>query len=104
VARAGTRYVRERRNALNAAAAMPLGDVLLYQTNGAKIRSFILSKIQSCPPPVTIVAHSLGGIACVDLLALQDIPDVDGLVTLGSQSSFMHEIGSLSSLRPGQAL
>ncbi|MGY4626865.1 hypothetical protein [Bradyrhizobium sp. USDA 4486] len=104
VARAGTRYVRDRRNALNAVAALPLGDVLLYQTNGAKIRSFIKSKIESCPAPVTIVAHSLGGIACVDLLALGDIPKVDGLVTLGSQSSFMHEIGSLSSLKAGEKL
>lgn len=104
VARAGTRYVRDRRNALNAAAALPLGDVLLYQTHGAKIRSFIKGKIESCPAPVTIVAHSLGGIACVDLLALCRIPEIEALVTLGSQSSFMHEIGSLSSLKAGEKL
>jgi hypothetical protein len=103
-ARAPTRYVRSRRDALNTAAALPLGDVLLYQANGKTIRSFIKSKIEKAPGPVTLVAHSLGGVACVDLLALEEIPKVDGLVTLGSQSSFMHEIGSLASLKPGEKL
>jgi hypothetical protein len=104
VARAGTRYMRGRRNALNAAAALPLGDVLLYQTIGADIRSFIKMKIEKATPPVTVVAHSLGGIASVDLLALEKIQQVQGLVTLGSQSPFMYEIGSLFSLKRGQKL
>lgn len=104
VARAATRYVRSRRDALNTAAALPLGDVLLYQTHGATIRAFIKSAIAEAPAPVTLVAHSLGGIACVDLLALEKIPKIDGLVTVGSQSSFMYEIGSLASLKPGEKL
>jgi hypothetical protein len=104
VARAATRYVRGRRNALNAAAALPLGDVLLYQTIGADIRKYIKARIEEVPAPVTVVAHSLGGIASVDLLALEDIPRVQGLVTLGSQSPFMYEIGSLYSLNPKQKL
>lgn len=104
VSRAATRYVRGRRSALNATAALPLGDVLLYQSKGNEIRAFIRKKIESCDAPVAVVAHSLGGIACVDLLARESIPGVDTLVTLGSQSSFMHEIGALASLNPGEKL
>ena len=46
------------------------GDILLYQSRGHDIRAFIEEKLQHAEPPVTIVAHSLGGIACVDLLVL----------------------------------
>jgi hypothetical protein len=104
VERAGTRFVRQRRNAFNQAVALPLGDVLLYQTFGEKIRSYISEAMAECPPPVTILAHSLGGIACVDLLAKNHLAKVDGLVTLGSQSPFMHEIGALSSLKSNERL
>jgi hypothetical protein len=104
VKRAGTRFVRTRRNAFNEAAAFPIGDVLLYQSHGKTIRDFIRGKVEQARPPVTVVAHSLGGIACVDLLASPDRPPVDHLVTLGSQSPFLHEIGALSSLVPGKGL
>jgi hypothetical protein len=53
---------------------------------------------------VTLVAHSLGGIACVDLLALPDPPPVARLVTAGSQSPFLYELGALTSLKPPQPL
>jgi hypothetical protein len=104
VKRAGTRFVRTRRNAFNEAAAFPIGDVLLYQTHGETIRDFIRGKIEVAAPPVTVVAHSLGGIACVDLLASAKPPPVGHLVTLGSQSPFLYEIGALSSLKPGTGL
>jgi hypothetical protein len=104
VSRAGTRYLRGRRNAFNQAAAFPLGDVLLYQSEGESIRSFIRSKIEGAAPPVTVVAHSLGGIASVDLLAAADGPSVYRLVTLGSQSPYLYEIGALHSLPTGSKL
>jgi hypothetical protein len=104
VKRAGTRFVRTRRNAFNEAAAFPIGDVLLYQAHGKAIREFIRGKIETARPPVTVVAHSLGGIACVDLLASAEPPAVDHLITLGSQSPFLYEIGALSCLKPGAGL
>lgn len=104
VGRAGTRYLRSRRNAFNEAAALPLGDVLLYQSNGESIRAYIKTKIAGAPPPVTVVAHSLGGIACFDLLAGPGAPEISGFVTLGSQTPYLYEIGALHSAKPGTAL
>jgi pimeloyl-ACP methyl ester carboxylesterase len=48
---------------------------------------------------VTVIAHSLGGIASFDLLAGADAPEVARLVTVGSQSPLMYEIGALPSLK-----
>jgi hypothetical protein len=104
VKRAGTRFARARRNQFNQIVAFPIGDVLLYQSRGDEIRSFIRRKIELAEPPVTLIAHSLGGIACVDLLALPDAPAVGHLVTAGSQSPFFYEIGALTSLKIPQAL
>jgi hypothetical protein len=104
VKRAGTRFVRTRRNDFNQAAAFPIGDVLLYQSHGQAIRDFIRRKIEGAKAPITVVAHSLGGIACVDLLACEQRPPVDHVVTLGSQSPFLYEIGALRALDPGKAL
>jgi hypothetical protein len=104
VKRAGTRLVRERRRRLNGLAAFPIGDVLLYQSHGGAIRELIRRKIQAATSPVTLVAHSLGGIACVDLLAFPGAPTVAKLVTAGSQAPFLYEIGALPSLTPPQPL
>jgi hypothetical protein len=104
VKRAGTRLARARRNQFNHLVAFPLGDVLLYQSRGDEIRNFIRRKIELAEPPVTLIAHSLGGIACVDLLALPGAPAVGHLVTAGSQSPFFYEIGALTSLKMPQPL
>jgi hypothetical protein len=53
---------------------------------------------------VTLVAHSLGGIACVDLLAMPNPPKVSKLITAGSQSPFLYELGALASRKPGEPL
>jgi hypothetical protein len=79
------------------------GDILLYQTRGGKIREFIKSKIKGAAPPVYLLAHSLGGIACVDLLALDPLP-VAGLITAGSQAPLLYEINALVSLEEGAPL
>jgi hypothetical protein len=97
--RAVTRVLRQHRNSFSDGAALPIGDVLLYQTHGDKIRKFIRDKITNAARPVTLLAHSLGGIACFDLLALPSPPKIDYLVTAGSQSTLLYEIGALTSLK-----
>lgn len=96
--------VQRRRGALTNAAYPFAGDVLLYQARGEPIRDFIRAKIEQAAPPVVVIAHSLGGIACVDLFALPNPPQVELLVTVGSQAPFLYEIGALHSLGPGEKL
>lgn len=83
------------------------GDILLYQTRGDKIRDFIkdaiASTIKDFGPPVYLLAHSLGGIACVDLLAMEQL-GVAGLITAGSQAPLLYEMNSLASLADGAPL
>lgn len=97
--RAGTSMLRRQRAKLNMAIAAPIGDILLYQAHGHVIRNFIHQKIESAEGPVTLLAHSLGGIACVDLLAMNNLPAVRALVTIGSQAAFFHELGALAALK-----
>jgi pimeloyl-ACP methyl ester carboxylesterase len=101
---ATTRALRRGRNDWTATTALPIGDILLYQSRGAEVQGYIRRAIEAAEPPVTIVAHSLGGLACFDLLARRDPPEVARLVTVGSQVSFFYEIGALSSLKPPQPL
>lgn len=100
IKRATTRAIRNQRSELTDSAVLPIGDVLLYQAHGSLVRDYIRKKIELSTPPVTIVAHSLGGIACFDLLALPEAPQVARLVTVGSQVPFLYEIGALFSLKP----
>ena len=106
VSRLGTPLLRSYRESISDLSALAIGDVLLYQSRGQEIRDFIRAKIESkdTKPPVTLVAHSLGGIACVDLLALPDPPKVKKLITAGSQSPFLYELGALASKLPGGPL
>ena len=96
--RRATRVLREHRNRFSQTAALPIGDILLYQSRGDTVRDYIRRKIEAAAAPVTVVAHSLGGIACVDLLAGPNPPTVHALVTAGSQAPLLYEIGALSSL------
>jgi pimeloyl-ACP methyl ester carboxylesterase len=50
------------------------------------------------PEPVYLLAHSLGGIICADLLVREPVPGVAGLITVGSQTPFMYEIGAFPAL------
>ena len=64
--------LKYRRGALTDSVAPETGDIVLYQANGDPIRGFIREKIDKAHkdnPPVVVMAHSLGGIACVDLFA-----------------------------------
>ncbi|AUB41326.1 Alpha/Beta hydrolase fold [Nostoc flagelliforme CCNUN1] len=100
----GTNYVRGNRLELTDKISPMPGDILLYQTRGEKIRAFIQQQIAQAEPPVVLLAHSLGGIACVDLLVQQQLFQVELLVTVGSQAPFLYEINALYSLEYGQLL
>jgi hypothetical protein len=84
--------------------ALPVaGDILLYQVRGEAIRDCIKQAIKSATPPIYLLAHSLGGVACVDLLAMEQLP-VAGLITAGSQAGLFYEMNCLRSLEAGHAL
>jgi hypothetical protein len=100
----GTNYVRRNRLELTDKVSPMPGDILLYLTRGEKIREFIKQQIEEAEPPVVLIAHSLGGIACVDLLVQQQLSQVELLVTVGSQAPFLYEINALYSLEYGQLL
>ena len=97
--RTASRLLRRHRNELCEAISLPIGDIFLYLTRGEEIRNYIRDNIVNSTPPITVIAHSLGGIACVDLLANDQAPDVARLVTVGSQSPLMYEIDALPSLK-----
>ncbi len=99
-----TAKARREREALYSAAYPAAGDILLYQARGQAIRDFIARRVAACGDGVAILAHSLGGIACVDLLVERALPNVELLVTAGSQAPFLYEIGALSQLPAGQPL
>jgi hypothetical protein len=93
-----TAKARRKREALYGVAAPTAGDVVMYQARGQAIRDFIEERIRKIDDEVVIIAHSLGGIACVDLLILKDLPQVKALVTVGSQAPFLYEINALGAL------
>lgn len=99
-----TKEARRDRDALfNAVYPCP-GDILRYQAHGTEVRRYIAKSIAACEGDVAILAHSLGGIACVDLLIEQHLPQVKLLATVGSQAPFLYEIGALASLRVHEPL
>ena len=93
------------RRALSRSVYPGVGDILLYQTRGQVVRDFIDGQVQTADKPLIVLAHSLGGIMCVDLLAERDLSDrVKLLVTVGSQAPFLYELDALSGLRWGEVL
>jgi hypothetical protein len=108
-ASASSFWIKRKRGKISDAGLPALGDILLYQTRGDDIRTCIRERIlktattESAVQPIVVLAHSLGGIACVDLLAKEDLP-VSHLITCGSQAPLLFEIDSLVSLRYGTTL
>jgi hypothetical protein len=103
----GTGYLVRRRSAISDTASLLAGDVLLYQLRGAALRAFIRQRIADVKPehrPVTLLAHSLGGIASFELLNEKEPPSVAGLVTVGSQAPYLYELDALATLRSGDPL
>jgi hypothetical protein len=99
-----SRRLQRKRGAVSNAASPAAGDVLLYLCRGEPIRRFIKEAIEACRPPVLLLAHSLGGIASVDLLVREPMPAVKLLVTVGSQAPYLYEINALPSLPFGASL
>ncbi|MFI6848266.1 hypothetical protein OG535_03405 [Kitasatospora sp. NBC_00085] len=105
----GQRLLDRHRGALTVGATPALGDILRYQARGGPLRAFLAERIAAAPGPTVVIGHSLGGIALVDCLALaaarREAPaGLRLLVTVGSQAPFLHELGALNGLEPGEAL
>lgn len=94
----GTFFLKRNRGSATDASYPIIGDILLYQSRGQELRNFIQTYIDDADSSVVLIGHSLGGIACFDLLAMQPQEKVKLLVTVGSQAPFFYEIGALTSL------
>ncbi len=96
-----TLYGTWRRGKLSEQSFPAAADILLYQSRGQAIRDFIRQTIaraiETHGQPVTLLAHSLGGIACVDLLLEENPPPVELLITVGSQAPLLYEANALVS-------
>ena len=99
-----TRPVERRRSAITDATAPAAGDVLMYLARGERIRAFIAGIIGMAEAPIVLIAHSLGGVAVIELLATQALPKVELVVTVGSQAPFLYELDALPKLAFGTGL
>lgn len=87
------------RGSLSDAFAPMAGDVLRFLAHGSGVRTFVRRAIHDLGDgPTYLLAHSLGGIICADLLVREKVRGVAGLVTVGSQTPFMYEIGAFPAL------
>jgi hypothetical protein len=87
------------RGGISDSTAPMAGDVLRFLASGDGLREFIREALADFDPgPVYLLGHSLGGIACVDLLIRDEIPSVRRLVTVGSQAPLLYETGALPAL------
>ncbi|MGW8361526.1 hypothetical protein ACWGK1_13265 [Streptomyces wedmorensis] len=97
------------RGQITTGATPAVGDILRYQARGGPLRDYVRQAIAATPGPTVVIGHSLGGIALVDVLALaaaeqKPMPGLKLLVTVGSQAPFLHELGALTGLEPGDGL
>lgn len=94
-------WLRQARYDMMTGVVKFVGDVLAYQARGQQMRDQVLARIAQAEPPVTLLAHSLGGIICVDLLLTGQprnlLDKVQLLITFGSQSPLLYEINALQS-------
>jgi pimeloyl-ACP methyl ester carboxylesterase len=108
LSRVGTAYVHRSRDDVFDSATPVTGDVMLYQAHGERFVEFISKEINGGTRPVVLLAHSLGGVACFDMLATaarrKQPEPVDLLVTVGSQAPYLYEIGASRSLLPDEPL
>lgn len=99
----GTWYARRHRSSLSDVSIPAAGDILLYQARGEEIRNLIRSRIEEVDSPVVLLAHSLGGVACAEVLLASPL-GTRLLVTVGSQVPFLYEIGALRGMEVGSDL
>ncbi|MEV4499185.1 alpha/beta fold hydrolase [Micromonospora arborensis] len=99
--RMGVAGTIERRRGMIMDGVTPFaGDILRYLAHGEAVRRFIAETVRSVPGPVVLLGHSLGGIACLDLLHL-GLARVDLLITAGSQVAYLQSLGALPSSPTG---
>lgn len=104
-----TQWATRKRGAVTDATTPMAGDIIRYQARGSGMRRYLRQVVEDAvaddpDPSVTLIGHSLGGIACVDTLIEAPIPGVRRLITVGSQAPFFYEIDALCSLSYGQPL
>jgi hypothetical protein len=87
--------LEQKRGAITDSTYPAAADILLYQLRGDDIRKYIRGVLEDSGDSVAILAHSLGGVACVDILQENPVPGVKLLITVGSQAPFFYEIGAL---------
>ena len=97
-----TAYGRHRRGSLTDLTSPAVGDILRYQARGDTLRDFIGIEARRTGAQA-LLAHSLGGIAAVDWLAMAP-RGIDTLVTVGSQAAYFYEIDALASRAIGSGL
>lgn len=104
---AGTRVATAHRNDM----VKELGDILVYQGRGDDIRGCIRKHIdkEAAKGPVAILAHSLGGIACLDILveaakSNKPVPGVTHFITAGSQAPYLWELNAMVSMTRDEVL
>lgn len=101
------RWKERNRRELYDSHATKVTDILHYQVRGQAIRDYLqrrIGEVSDGPKSVTLLCHSLGGIAAVDLLVQNPIPEVRQLITVGSQAGFLYETNCLVSLAFGESL
>jgi len=102
--------VRPLRAGASRAIAPAIGDILNYQAVGHQIRELISKKLDSIDGDMFVLGHSLGGIACFELMvemrreSSDRLGSVKGLITAGSQAPLLYEFGALKTLDKGKAL
>lgn len=104
----GTKVAVDHRGQFMGPLSDFIRDVAWYIARGADARDFIRAEMVpfATRGPVVVLAHSLGGIAAVDLLSDPAImtgpqpPRVDTLVTVGSQAPLLYLLDALKNLRP----
>jgi hypothetical protein len=103
--------VRPLRAGASRAIAPAIGDILNYQAVGHHIRDLIRKKIDSIPGDLFVLGHSLGGIACFELMVearrgddADRLSSVKGLITVGSQAPLLYEFDALQTLQKSKPL
>ncbi len=102
---------QDMRVGLTAAVLPFLADVITYQSHGRRalvhqrMRQVIDKELGpeygSAQRPVTVIAHSLGGVISFDMATAEDRPlYIDRFITLGSQPAFFHMLDPRSSRVP----
>ncbi|MGW0659458.1 hypothetical protein [Streptodolium elevatio] len=96
---AATAWMTRRRTGITDRSGELLGDILRYQARSGAVHEVLRREIAAAQgDQVTLLAHSLGGVASVDLLVKEELPRVDQLITVGSQAPYLYELGALVSV------